>query len=683
MTKVARFIDLEGRAYNANGIISIKKEEALNEAIMLQVDLERTKENGRYFDNISYYWSFEFDGKVYKITAIYDGVKGETYDRSFDMIHESIDDLRSHFVDAEVNNTRSFSQIMDIIFKDSGYTWRQVSGSFANLDFENWGMDQATNLIDNVQGRWGFEYEIDDIAREVVFRDKVGTNANYRLRYKLNLLSLDREIDAIDFKTHGIAYGNEGKPRVEYTSPLAEKYKLRTGGYRSMGFTDNRFRHADSLYNLLKKRVDSTLRLALTVKLINLQRAGYSKFVPRVGDYILLYDPRLNIDLDVRIVKITSEYNKNLEEINTDVQLSNFSTVDEVQKAQERALNDIQGVFEGAKSLPNTAMSRATQQAVRDVQNTQTEVKFGEGINGMQLIDKDNPNYVVQLTSKGILLSENALETAVTAITGRGIIAEAILAGTITQAGLRSITIGNGYITSYYDKRPTIGFGQWAIDFYNMDGSTSAQFYPNQMVGHDNTKGTSITVETDSFYSVNYNYFADSSSPFFPVYITSMQMGYTTVAGAPKSQAAETRLNLIANAGMIGDHKLYGSRDTDQAAISLVKSRTANYVDLYFGGYTNRDNSYLTFYHNASETTVSPVMRMYKDAVRSYVTHYFADLTGRIEPYGNGMSLLYGDGNQKLEIRMVGDRIQFFTRGQLKFTIPDDVDTIFDALNNR
>ncbi|PAE14568.1 hypothetical protein CHH91_18755, partial [Virgibacillus sp. 7505] len=82
---------------------------------------------------------------------------------------------------------------------------------------------------------------------------------------------------------------------------------------------------------------------------------------------------------------------------------------------------------------------------------------------------------------------------------------------------------------SYYDKRPTIGFGQWAIDFYNMDGSTSAQFYPNQMVGHDNTKGTSITVETDSFYSVNYNYFADSSSPFFPVYITSMQMGYTTV----------------------------------------------------------------------------------------------------------------------------------------------------------
>src|SRR5699024_4011173 len=90
-------------------------------------------------------------------------------------------------------------------------------------------------------------------------------------------------------------------------------------------------------------------------------------------------------------------------------------------------------------SIVDEAIKNATQA----LKNAQTELKIE---NGILAIDKQDPNKVVLLNSAGVGISSDGGNTFRTAMTGDGIVADVIYAGTVRSITVDSVDIFGSYI---------------------------------------------------------------------------------------------------------------------------------------------------------------------------------------------------------------------------------------------
>jgi hypothetical protein len=129
--------------------------------------------------------------------------------------------------------------------------------------------------------------------------------------------------------------------------------------------------------------------------------------------------------------------------IDRDVTLSNFTNLEQQQTRFNKAVKAITDALEGKRALPFEAIKSAILASYTDAINSaQTEVIFE---NGFILRNKEYPNLLVRLTAGGIGISSDGGQSYTTAITGEGIVADAITTGTL-NATLVRIVGGNGYI---------------------------------------------------------------------------------------------------------------------------------------------------------------------------------------------------------------------------------------------
>ncbi|MEB5791882.1 hypothetical protein MXE45_00005, partial [Staphylococcus hominis] len=108
------------------------------------------------------------------------------------------------------------------------------------------------------------------------------------------------------------------------------------------------------------------------------------------------------------------------------------------------AAKDIQDLIEGRKKLKFDALDVISQSMVKKILNTSSELAFDS--NGIHAVEKNNPNNQMTLNSSGLMLSIDAGNTARTAITAEGIIADAITAGSIWTENVNVIG-PNGYMS--------------------------------------------------------------------------------------------------------------------------------------------------------------------------------------------------------------------------------------------
>lgn len=421
--------DLQGEVYLLTGASNIVRKRRVNGEKELSLKLEKTKQNAHFFDDIDKLWRvIDFIGEEYPVLIYRDVAQGDGYTREISCLHSFFDDMRNHVIYQKFTGSKTFVDMMNFIFSGSGYTFN-IIGSFFAQSFENFGDDYGLELFKTALERYISEFSVQ--GKIVTLRETIGNTTDFQYRHKFNLESIEREVDALDFSTHGEGFGKDGL-HVTYRSPLADIY----GERPIKAIRDDRFTNSQNLLNKVKEAVDSSLKITLTVKLSDLRASGYNKNHPDEGDVIILVEDRFDMKVDTRIVEIVELLDKKGNVIDCDVTLSNFSNIFEQQRRIHNATKTIADAIEGKRPLPFEALAIAVQQATIALQNAQTELHFPDS-GGILAIDKTNPNKLVLFNSAGIGISEDGGQTFKTAMTGAGFVADVITSGTINTAFVR------------------------------------------------------------------------------------------------------------------------------------------------------------------------------------------------------------------------------------------------------
>lgn len=432
--------DLTGEIYLLTGASNIVRKRRVNGEKELSLKLDKTKQNAHFFDDIDKLWRvIDFSGEEYPIVLYRDVAVGNGYQRDISCLHSFYDDMRNHVIYDVFTGSRTFVDMMNFIFSGSGYTFNIIDSFYAQ-SFENFGDDYGLELFKTALDRYKSEFSVN--GKIVTLRAKIGNITDFQYRHKFNLESIERTVDALDFSTYGEGFGKDGL-HVIYRSPLADIY----GERPIKAIRDERFTIEENLLDKVKETVDNSLKLTLTVKLSDLRASGYNKNHPDEGDTIILVDDRFNLKVDSRIVEIVELLDKKGNVIDCDVTLSNFSNIFEQQRRIHNATKTLADAIEGKRPLPFEALAVAVQQASIALQNAQTELEFPDN-GGILAIDKTDPNKLVLFNSAGIGISDDGGQTFETAMTGGGIVANAITSGTVNTAFVRiEGASGNIFIT--------------------------------------------------------------------------------------------------------------------------------------------------------------------------------------------------------------------------------------------
>ncbi|WP_258831443.1 phage tail spike protein [Peribacillus frigoritolerans] len=467
--------NLEGEVFLLTGASNIVRKRRVNGEKELSLKLDKTVQNAHFFDDIDKLWRvIDFSGEEYPILIYRDVAMGNGYTREINCLHSFFDDMRNHVIYEKFTGSKTFAAMMEFIFAGSGYTYNIIDQFLAN-DFENFGDDYGLELFKTALERYVAEFTVS--GKTVTLRAQIGNTTDFQYRHKFNLESIERDVDALDFSTYGEGFG-KGTLHVTYTSPLAAIY-----GKRSIkAIRDERFTKADSLTATVKEAVDTSLKIALTVKLSDLRASGYNKNHPNEGDTIILVDDRLGLKVDTRIVEIVEALDKKGNVLDCDVTLSNYSNIFEQQRRIHNATKTIADAIEGKRPLPFEALAIAVQQATIALQNAQTELEFPDN-GGILAISKTNPNHFVLFNSAGVGISTDAGQTFKTAITASGIVADVVTAGTLRGIIIEGVEIIGSIIRSADE----------GTEFYVEGG--------NMILSR--TNGRKVTVNPDGIYGLD------------------------------------------------------------------------------------------------------------------------------------------------------------------------------------
>lgn len=342
-------------------------------------------------------------------------------------------------------------QFFNLVFANTPFTV-MINGSSASLMWEGVG-DGESKLSMFKRGikRYGFEFKI--VGNVVYLYDKIGNDTNYEFRYKLNAANIVKETDSQEFFTAIRGYGNydqdekdiDGKALLKdtYISPLASVY----GEKWAPPLRDGRVKVASTLRKEMERIVDESLKISFSADIYDLSRQGYDYQHTVLGDCVFLVDERIKEDVEVRVVKKEVKYSAKKEIIDLKLTFGTTSMTDAYKSSLQTTVKEFSEIMAGIKALPFAALDIVSRSMVSKIQNTSSELLFDDM--GIHSVDKNNPNNIVTMNSSGWMLSTDGGNTAKTALTAEGMVADAITTGTlntqlVTIVGENSLIYMNG-----------------------------------------------------------------------------------------------------------------------------------------------------------------------------------------------------------------------------------------------
>lgn len=354
---------------------------------------------------------------------------------------ERLDELRVYKrYDEYFEDVRFFN----LVFADTPFTV-VINETMGSLAWEGVG-DGESKLSMFKRGikRYGFEFEI--VGNVVYLKKQLGNDTNYEFRYKLNAANIVKETDSQEFFTAIRGYGNyeqdekdiDGKALLKdtYISPLASVY----GKKWAPPLRDGRVKIASTLRKEMERIVDESLKISFSADIYDLSRQGYDYQHTVLGDRVFLVDERIKEDVEVRVVKKEVKYSAKKEIIDLKLTFGTTSMTDAYKTSLQTTVKDFSEIMAGRKPLPFPALDITTRSMVTMIQDTTSEIVYDT--NGQHFIEKNNPNNIMTMNSSGLFLSTDGGMTGTTAITARGITADAITTGHL-NANLITVTGGD------------------------------------------------------------------------------------------------------------------------------------------------------------------------------------------------------------------------------------------------
>ncbi|EOP36179.1 phage tail protein [Bacillus cereus] len=278
------------------------------------------------------------------------------------------------------NGYTNFVQCMDFIFGGTGWKWIN-QGAFAATDFQNFGDDTRSSLLQKALNRYEAEMQIDNKNKTVIFKNQIGTVTDAQFRFGHNLKTFDEDTDMTNFATYIRGYGkdtNDNEFMVEYESPMAKIY----GRISQKPIRDERYKTPETMLAACKRTINDVPDTRFKVSVANLIENGLSplhKF--DLGDYVYMLYEEAGVTVQIRVIEIEDHPTDPLK--SPIVELSTFKelkTMSAIQAQFQQTQKQVQQLLDDSGNL-NLALKRL-------YANTQVFTDH----TGMWMIDPNDPN---------------------------------------------------------------------------------------------------------------------------------------------------------------------------------------------------------------------------------------------------------------------------------------------------
>ncbi|MEE6185560.1 phage tail protein [Bacillus pretiosus] len=478
--------DLENIEYVTQ--ITYLIEEELNGNSVFSAKIPPNKVNLTFLNRLSEMWTLVDDNETeYKVVYLKKQGEGQTLTAEIKAVPKFYDDFDSGRVYEEYNQSFTANACFATIFNGSGYVY-QLNGSYNSLQWEGFGGGSTRlEMFKDALNRYGAEFRI--LGKIVTIEPQIGSDLNVMYRHRLNASNIVQEVDASGFWTYAKGYGDfteedgwqSAKLIREYTSPLASIPGI--GVRHAPPLKDGRIKLSATMDSGLKKIVNESLKISVTADIHDLTKQKYPIAQSGLGDRVFLIDERIGLDAEVRVVNrsVLRDWRGNI----LDVQLT-FGNQDITKRYQsnlDHAAKTINDLIEGREKLPINAMAAEVANVTNMILGVTSELDITP--QGLIAKDKNNPNYVVVLNSAGLGVSTDGGMTFRNAITGRGIVAERILAGEIKGSTLRT---DDGYNYVHIEKQfirlMESNLCRVYLGYYN---DSTGQIQPTVVLGGDSS----------------------------------------------------------------------------------------------------------------------------------------------------------------------------------------------------
>lgn len=574
--------DLEGNEHALQTTTSNEYE--LNSNQSMSFNIQPNKVNDLFIHDIDKMWVVvDHDDVEHKIVYFKKIGKGNRLVIEIKAIPLFFDEFDNDRIYEEYNEHMTAERCFSLIFSETNFNVILID-SFLSVQWEGFGKgDTKLELFKRALNRYKAEFRIN--GNTIYLETKVGRDTSFMYRYRLNASNIVLETDATGFWTYAKGFGdyeddeeNGGYETAnlirEYTSPLVEIVGVR----HAPPIMDGRIKDTNTMDNALKELVDESLKLSVTATIHDLRKQGYALAQPEVGDRVFLIDERIGLDAEVRIIDMRLVRNWKGDVLDLSLTFGSPSLAKRHQSKLNTGRRAINELIEGKRKLPYNALDDAIKIATEALKRAQTELIFENGIIAKE---KDNPNHLVVLNSKGLGISKDGGNTFNEAITADGFV---LTAGAIGRLSANHIQLGSGMeIEDDYKFRDEVleGSQKWNrqgtyIDQY---GVYTGQISANQISVGFNNIANSVKIT------------ASGLETYSGIQRTSLLNG-----SGHRFYRDETLMGIIGTAGLYSHPNLKGlnfqlSNDAYYMAWSYLENPGDDYYTIKLAWYAN-DSAY-------------------------------------------------------------------------------------------
>ncbi|MCY9760435.1 phage tail protein [Paenibacillus alvei] len=520
------------------------------------------------------------------------------------------------------------SRLTDAISAATGGKFRfSIDDTFDLFDVKDWGRGNALQALNDVIKMYRVEVDPDNFT--IHLRKKIGADNGLQYRIRKNIVSTNFKDEVGSLVTRMYAQMKDGRTFIgldasyltdEERTLLAQIPGAITNGKlavnylispyqaywasESIPYFDGEIIEQDledpvKLLEATRKalREQEVPALEVAVSAADLFKLDKAEPRPGLGDTVRCIDPELGLDnVSARITELT-EYPFALDK-HAQVTVSNVMLRDyqDIIADLERSKRVVDNIFSGGR-IRTEVFENFAKLAVQDIHASKTEIKYDT--RGIILVDKTDNRNQVALTSNGIVISTDGLQSARAAITARGIVAEQI----VGQLGsFVSMLIGAGNdVVQINTNGIAAGHANWSSAPFRLD-----------MKG--NLVANSLTANYAKIFSSNLNSSTWRDGYFSGNITANGEITGGTVTGALiRTAASGRRMEMDAN-GM----RTYDGGGRNRIVINTGSDSGVSSISFYgsSGGYVGEINSYqtsdqLTIYGNrisiGSNNTANPI----------------------------------------------------------------------------
>jgi len=311
-------------------------------------------------NGLDYGWWLNFDNEKYVIT--YKKLNDDTNTIVFDAVQQFFWDFAKVALHSQYTGSHEYVFYLNQLFNGSGYTYKN-DATVPAFEKENWGYKNKLSLFNDIMDQADVEFEVHN--ETVHIAKQIGSDLTSFVRKGINLSDLTEEMKISDFATYARGYGafedpqdpSKGRLEVEYRSELANKF----GDLEMDPIVDERYTIANNLIAELKKKIDATYTVSMTMNIYDLESAGYPNYEsPKVGDWILAIDEALNFKRKIRIIKLEEQFDVTGKRIGYTATCGDLSIVDQYMNLQGSLDSKVQRIQESIDSVAASANGKNT-----------------------------------------------------------------------------------------------------------------------------------------------------------------------------------------------------------------------------------------------------------------------------------------------------------------------------------